>query len=133
MHEPSWRPKVREHLERASVSNELLKRLAEASPEEPAAALLDDLDDSGRSLLTQVMAEQWGALDVDAIVVGALRKIESRTVETRLRAIDRQLPVASEGEKTELLREKEALSRKIAELNPSRWNVLKKRRSGSAR
>ena len=109
VHEPSWRPTIREHLERMGIDEtadtRLVRRLAASEPEVPAATLLEETDDTGRSLLTQVMGERWGPHNVDAIVDGALRKIESRKLETQLRAIDRQLPVASDEEKTELAAE----------------------------
>jgi hypothetical protein len=67
------------------------------------------------------------------MVDGALRKIESRALVVQLRAIDRQITVASEEEKVELAQQKESLSRRIASLDPGYWNVITKRRSRSAR
>jgi hypothetical protein len=95
--------------------------------------LLEQVDGEARSLLVELLAEPWGQLNVDAIVDGALKKIESRSLVARLRVIDREITVAGEEEKMELAREKESLSRRIAGLDPGYWNVIRRRRSGSAR
>jgi hypothetical protein len=47
--------------------------------------------------------------------------------------IDRRIVVATEEEKLALAREKEQLSKRIRLLNPARWTVIKKGRTGSAR
>jgi hypothetical protein len=96
--------------------------------------LLEATDDAeGRALLARLLDEPSGALAEDATVDAALGKIESRALEDRLHAIDRRIVVASDEEKATLAREKETLSKRIRLLNPSRWNVIKKGRSGSAR
>ncbi len=130
LREPEWRSRVSEQLEdmavRGDLQRQLLDLLAGAGPKASASELLDQVDGEARTLLSELLAEEWGELDVDAIVEGALRKIESRPVEERLQAIDRQITVASEADKMELTREKESLSRQIAELNPARWKVILK-------
>jgi DNA primase len=137
VHEPAWRERVAERLEDtelpAGPSRTLLEVLADAGPKVSGGELLEQVDGEARSLLVELLAEPWGQLNVDAIVDGALKKIESRSLVARLRAIDREITVAGEKEKMELAREKESLSRRIAGLDPGYWNVIRRRRSGSAR
>ncbi len=133
LREPAWRGRITEHLQSMPAGEEpersLLSLVGQTEPAVSGGEILERVDGEARTVLTELLAEQWGTLDVDAIVDGALRKIESRSLEQRLRAIDRQLPVASEQEKLELAQEKDTLSRHIAKLNPGRWNVITKRRT----
>ncbi len=134
---PQWRSRVAEQLGeltgRDPVEWELLTFIAQSDLDLSGGELLEQVAPEARPILAQLLAEPAGELAEDATVVGALRKIESRSLEKRLRQIDRTIVVASEEEKLELAREKEALSREISALNPARWNVIKKGRSGSAR
>ncbi len=137
LQEPMWRARIGEALSRLSARDSvdwrLLRIVAGTDPGVSSGELIQQADGEERSVLTQLAAEGWGDLNVDAMVEGALNKLESRQLEEQLRAIDRQITVAAEDEKIALARKKESLSRRIAELNPGRWNVIRKRRSGSAR
>jgi hypothetical protein len=134
---PSWRPRIAEHLEALpaveAVEWKLLTMIAHAAPDVSGGELLEEASPEARTILAGLLAEPAGDLAEDATVDGALRKIESRALEERLRQINRRIIVASDEEKAALTREKETLSREISTLNPSRWNVIKKGRSGSAR
>jgi DNA primase len=137
VHEPAWRARIAERLAtvelRPGPERELLEVLSQVEADVAGGELLDQVEGEARGLLVQLLAEEWGQLNVDAIVDGALGKLESRVLVDQLRAIDRQITVASEDEKMELVREKESLSRRIARLDPGYWNVITRRRSGSAR
>ncbi len=135
---PAWRPRIAELLEKldkgTGVEWDLLHMVAGAGEGVSDGELLEATDDAeGRALLARLLDEPSGALAEDATVDAALGKIESRALEDRLHAIDRRIVVASDEEKATLAREKETLSKRIRLLNPSRWNVIKKGRSGSAR
>jgi DNA primase len=136
VHEPAWRGRIAERLEGLELSRgpeaELLGLLGGADQAVSGSELLEEVEGEARSVMVEVLAEPWGALNVDALVDGSLKKIESRALVARLRAIDRQITVADEQEKLELAREKESLSRRIAQLDPGYWNVITRRRSGSA-
>lgn len=138
LHEPEWRGRIDAALQRLAAREtpawRAMRLLARADASASPGALVEETDDGEvRSLLTQLAGEGWGDLNVDAIVDAALRRLESAALEEQLEAIDRKIPVATDEEKVALLREKDVLSRKIAQLNPGRWNVIKKRRSSSAR
>lgn len=132
LRKPEWRGRIVEQLGALEIRDgpekELIGLLC-ADPDLTGAELLEGLDGETRALLSQLLAEEWSEPNPDAIVEGALRKIESRPLESRLSAIDREMTLASEQEKIELTREIDVLSRRIAKLNPARWNVLQKRRT----
>ncbi len=135
---PAWRPRIAEQLARlergTGVEWDLLAMVADAGEEVSGGELLEATENAeGRALLARLLEEPGGALAEDATVDAALGKIESRALEERLHAIDRRIVVASDDEKATLAREKETLSKRMRLLNPSRWNVIKKGRSGSAR
>ncbi|NIM51110.1 MAG: DNA primase [Gemmatimonadales bacterium] len=136
LREPAWRGRIAERLQGLIVlegaERQLLDLLGKAGPAVSGGELLEDVGADARGLLAELLAEQWGSPNVDAVVDGALKRIESRALEKQLRDIDRQISVATEQEKMELAREKESLSRQIAQLNPARWKVILKRRSRSA-
>jgi hypothetical protein len=108
---------------------ELLRLFAGAGADESGAALLDRTEGEVRGLLLELLAEPGRVPNVDAVVEGALNRLEGRRVEQRLAEIDRRMPVASEDEKIALAREKETLSRRMRQLNPSRWKVIQPGRS----
>jgi DNA primase len=105
--------------------------VAALAPDDAAAALLDVLEPGPRGLLAQLLEEAWAPPDLDAVVSGALNRLEARRMERQLREIDRRLPLAPEPEKTTLARQKEALSRELSRLHPGRWNVIRKGRSSA--
>ena len=131
MHEPDWRRRVSERLSaltaETSPAYELLQFVASAGPDLSGGELVPQVEGEARVALAALLEEPWGEVNSDAIVDGALGKIESRALVDRVYAIDRQIPVADEEEKMELTKEKDALSRRIAKLNPSRWRVIQKR------
>ena len=133
LREPTWRGRIAEQLKAlqpaAGPDGELLAVLERAGGDLPGGELVEQVEGEARTLLTRLIEEDWSEPNVDAIVDGALKKIESRQLEERLHDIDRQMTLASEQEKVELAREIDVLSRKIAKLNPGRWNVMRKRRT----
>ncbi|MDH4350690.1 MAG: hypothetical protein OEW56_06050, partial [Gemmatimonadota bacterium] len=98
---------------------------------DPPATLLEVLDASSRVLLAQLLEEAWEPPDLNAVVSGALNRLEARRVERELREIDRRLPLAPEAEKSTLAKQKEVLSRELSRLHPGRWNVIRKGRSSA--
>ncbi len=134
---PRWRALVREQLRELpqgdSAAWRLLATVAAAEKDVGPSELMEAADPEGRTFLAKLLDEPAGELAEDVTVDAALRRIESRAIEERLRIIDRRIVVASEDEKLALTREKEELSKRIRLLNPARWTVIKKGRTGSAR
>ncbi len=137
LHEAGWRERIVERLAELEPEDteqrQLLAHVGALDAKVVGSEVLDRIAPEERGPVTELLAEPWGDLNVDAVVDGALRKIESRKLVAKLRAIDRQITVASEEEKIELAQQKDSLSRRIAGLDPGYWNVITKRRSRSAR
>jgi hypothetical protein len=114
---------------RDSAATELLMLLATTDPSVGGSELVSQTEGVVRGLLVELLGEESQVPNVDAVVEGALNRLESRGIEERLASIDRRMPVATEDEKIELAREKESLSREIQKLNPSRWKVIHAGRS----
>jgi DNA primase len=132
LHEPSWRPRIAEHLpdpRPSGAAGELLALMARTDPAVSGSELVAQTDGAVRGLLVELLGEESRVPNVDAVVEGALNRLEGRQIEERLAGIDRRMPVASEEEKIVLAREKESLSREIQKLNPSRWKVIHAGRS----
>jgi hypothetical protein len=130
VHRPEWRSRIASHLANLAPLREPERGLAAAlagTPESiPVAALLGSVDGEGRMLLSELLEEAWGALDVDALVAGALNRLDSRPLEAELSDLTRRLPLAAEEEKPALTDRVRDLQGRIAKLNPGRWNVIRK-------
>lgn len=134
--EPRWRPRVREQLANLEVRGAAAAELLElvAGSEAGGAELIALTDGTAQRLLGELMdgLEHWTPPNVDELVRAALGRMESRPLEAALLQLERRMTVASEPEKVEYARQIDVLSRKIAKLNPGRWNVIRRKRRSSA-
>ncbi len=134
VHEPEWRGRIAEQWADRSDLSEAARALFEAlaqEPTAPAAEVAGRLSGEAQGLLAGLLAEPWGPLEVDALVEGAFRRLDSRRLEAELERIERALPFAPEAEKPDLMRRADSLSKQIRTLNPARWNVMRTGRSGA--
>ena len=134
VHEPEWRERIIEHLPDRRLVREpeatLLEALAALDAGTAAGELLARLDDErARVLLAQLVDESWGTFDVGELVAKALDRIESRSMDADLQEIRRRLPLAEELDKEQLTRDVVALRTQANQLNPARWNVIRKGRN----
>jgi len=134
LHAPEWRVRVVELIaDRAGLRQpeaDLIDLVA-ADYERTANEMLELVDGERRVLLAELIAQGLGEKNVDAIVEGALNRLESRTLGEKKRAVLRDMAVASEAEKVKLLEKKAALNRESRKLNTPEWNVI--RRGGKPR
>jgi DNA primase len=135
LQDPGVRPRVRglvgEHSLLRDPERALLLAVANLGVDELPASLLETLPPGARVLLVQLLEEGWAPPDIDAVIAGAVNRLEARRVERELRELSRRLPLAPEDEKPALAKQKEALSRELARLHPGRWNVIRKGRSSA--
>lgn len=135
VHEPQWRSRIAELVPDTSIlggpDRELFEYLAIQPDEATGPQMLREVDGEVRAVLAQLLEEAWGDLDVDALVAGAINDLDSRSVEASLEQVQRQLAVAPTDEKVTLTRQIESLSRRLAELKPGRWNVIRTGRSSA--
>ncbi len=133
VHEPSWRPRIAQHLPSRlppdGAARRLLEMLAATDPGVPASELVPDTVGEVRGLLVELLGEEWSVPNLDAEVEGALNRLEARSLDDRLTKLDRQMSLASEDEKTDLLREKEMLVRMRQKIDHSDWKVIHAGRS----
>jgi DNA primase len=135
VHAPEWRERVAEQLAGvelpASAERTVLEALLALGDDGAASELLPQLEGEARTVLARALEAPGSPPNVDAVVDGELRKIESRVLEARLLSIDREIPVATEEQKVALTKEKDQLARKIRQLNPARWHVISRRARSS--
>ncbi len=135
LHDPDARGRIAELLpDRASLREPdatLFEAVLQLGSELPPASLLETLAPEPRVLLAALLEENWGPPDVGAVVAGAVDRIESLRLERRMHEVNRRLPFANADEQMALAHEKDTLSRKMSQLNPARWNVIRKGRTGA--
>ncbi|MBI3081619.1 MAG: toprim domain-containing protein, partial [Gemmatimonadetes bacterium] len=132
--EPEWRSRIAEQVADRAVLREPARQVFDAlvaAGAAPAAEVLSGLTGEPQALLAELLAEPWGGLELDALVEGAVNRLDSRRLEAEVERIERALPFAAEAEKTELMRRVDTLARQIKKLNPARWNVMRTGRSGA--
>jgi DNA primase len=134
VHQPEWRARVAEQLADRSVLPEPERQLFEvlaAAGATPASDLVGQVPGEAGGLLMELVGEPWGGLELDALVDGAINRLDSRRLVAELEEVRRAIPFAADSDKPELVRRADSLSRRIAKLNPGRWNVMQTGRSGA--
>jgi DNA primase len=130
LHAPEWRARVKESLPAVEYihepERELIGLLAEAGPEAGSGEFVDLVDGEARTVLLELLQQGLGEENVDAIVEGAIRRLENRSLAQKKRAVARQIAVASEEEKIELLKQKAALNIESRKLRTPDWNVIRR-------
>jgi DNA primase len=129
-HDPEWRARIAEQLADRGTLREPARAVFDAlaaAGTAPASDVLGGLQGEAHAALAELLAEPWGGLELDALVEGAVNRLDSRRLEVELDQIERELPFAPDAEKTTLMRRVDALTRQLKKLNPARWNM---RRTG---
>jgi DNA primase len=102
----------------------LLAQGADATPEELAAAL----DAEDMPILEELLEENESITDVESTIERSVAMLRVRELESRLAAIDRELPLATDAEKDQLIEEKVRLRRQIEDLGGVGMRFGKSRR-----
>ncbi len=135
VHEPQWRSRIAEQVPDASLLGEPDRALFEylsIQPEDVTGAeMVAHVEGEARTVLESVLEEGWGEIDVDALVAGSLNHLRSRSIEKKLEHLQRHMAVAPEDEKPGIVQEIDSLSRKLSNLKPGRWNVIRTGRSSA--
>ena len=134
LHSPGWRGRVRESLPDSvrlvEPEGVLIKMIAEVPEETGAGEILESVEGIARAVVTELLRQGLGEENVDAIVEGALRRLENRTLNEQKRIVTRKMAVATDGERVALLEEKAALNAESLKLKTPDWNEM--RRGGKA-
>jgi hypothetical protein len=88
----------------------------------------DRLDETAARAFEGLKADGLGAREPDELFTRAVSWIEARGLERQVRAIDREIPLASEDQKLQLVLEKKRLSAEMNARYP-KWTAT--RRSGA--
>jgi hypothetical protein len=120
-----WRGRVLEAVEVEEFEYPPYRVVFEALSEDAP----DRLDEAAARILEQLRAEGLGGRDADELFTRAVAWVEARGLARQVEAIDRELPLASEEDKVQLVLQKKRLS---AEMN-ARYPKYKiaTRRSGA--
>lgn len=95
------------------------------SPDLGVEELAASLDDESIPTLNELSASD-GGLDVPArIIQDCVAVLKQRPLSEEIDAIDRQLPLADDEEKTKLVRRKQQLTREIKALGGRRWKSVR--------
>jgi DNA primase len=129
LRDPLYRSRLAEALpDRATLrqpEGTLIAALVSLPADSPAASLLETLEAEPRALLARLLEDDLTPPDLSSLVGHALDRLECRRLEAQLRDLDRRLSLATGPEQETMVRQKNQLSRRIAELNPARWNVIR--------
>ena len=96
----------------------------EITPEEIAAAIEED----DVPILQDLLEEHASVSDVDSTIEGSVAMLRVRELDARLAAIDREMPLATDVEKDQLIEEKGRLRRQIEDLGGVGMRFGKSRR-----
>jgi DNA primase len=135
LREPEWRSRVAELVPDRSImfqpERDLIERLI-AEPTVQGGAILGEVEGEARELLHTLLEHPWGAINVDAIVDGAIGRLQSRPLQAELDELQRALPFAGKPEQDKIAQRVRSLHQEIARLNPGHWkNTHKKGRTGA--
>jgi replicative DNA helicase len=106
------------------IFSALLSQGADATADELAAALTDE----DMPILEELLEEHESVSDIESTVEGSVAMLRVRELESRLAAIDRELPLATDAEKDQLIEEKGRLRRQIEDLGGVGMRFGKSRR-----
>lgn len=127
VHEPTWRARVADLVgddaEWPEPHRTLFRLLREQPEDVPAGEIAGLVDGNAQAVLLELLDEPWGELDVDAEVIGAINKLESRRLDAERQELLRQLPLAGEADKPSLAMRLGENRRKRSRIDPASWSV----------
>jgi len=112
------------HTPHRRLFSALLTHGAEATPDQLAAVLQEE----DVPILQELLEEHASVSDVDRTIEGSVAMLRVRELEARLAAIDRELPLATDAEKNQLIEEKGRLRRQTEDLGSVGMRFGKSRR-----
>ena len=107
---------------RDPVLREIFAALLAVPPEASLEAIVERLPEESRALFAELLEEPAGeGIDVNRTLQGCVAQIRGVPIRRRLREIDREMDIAQEAQKDELIREKTRLIRDVAALGAGRY------------
>ncbi|MGH7679581.1 MAG: DNA primase [Gemmatimonadaceae bacterium] len=130
------RPLVEQVAEEIGVESFREPRLAQIfmrlleSQHEPIDALAIALDEESVSVLNDLAADPGGLDLPERLLRDCVASLKRRELGERIDEIDRQMPLAMEPQKSDLVRQKRELATQITALGGQRWPSFSPRRAG---
>ncbi|MES2179218.1 MAG: DNA primase [Gemmatimonadota bacterium] len=129
LHRPPYFEQVMERADEHSFRDPQLKRIfgammahgADAGPD----VLAEHLDGDSVVIMQELLEEDGGLDRADEVVVASLSVMHERKLTDRMSEIDREMPIASDGQKDELTREKRQLMEELRSLGGRWWKKFR--------
>jgi DNA primase len=125
LHRPAYFEQVIERVGEESFRDPELRRIFAALVEYGADAgpdvLAEHLDGDAVVVMQSLLEENGGLDHADETVSGSLSAMHERNLTERMSEIDREMPIASDGQKDELMKEKMALFKELGSLGGGQW------------
>ena len=99
----------------------MVTRGADAGPD----VLAEQLDGDAVVMMQELLEETGGLDHADETVSGSLSAMHERNLTERMSEIDREMPIASDGQKDELTREKMSLLEELRRLGGQWWKKFR--------
>jgi DNA primase len=134
LHRRQFVESVAERVGSASFRDPRLARIFErlVGAGEAVDVVAHDLDEASIAILNE-LSELQGGLDVPArIIDDCVSALQQRSLGEELDLIDRELPLAADADKNQLVRRKQQLTAEITALGGRRWKSFGPARSQSA-
>jgi hypothetical protein len=129
LHRPAYFEQVAERTGEESFRDRDMQQIFGAMIAHGADAgptlLAEHLDGDAVAVMQELLEETGGLEHADEAVAGSLAAMHERKLTERMSEIDRELPIASEGEKDELTREKMRLTDELRRLGGRWWKKFR--------
>ena len=125
LHRPAWFEQVIERVGEESFRDPEMRRIFAALVEHGADAgpdvLAEHLDGDAVVVMQSLLEENGGLDHADETVSGSLSAMHERNLTERMSEIDREMPIASDAQKDDLMKEKMALFKELGSLGGGQW------------
>jgi DNA primase len=129
LHRPAYFEQVVERAGEESFRNgdmqRIFRALVAADGEPDPERLVEHLDGDSVVMMEELLEEAGGLDHADEVVAGALSAIHERSLTERMSEIDREMPIASDDQKTELTKEKMKLRDELKGLGGQWWKKFR--------
>ncbi len=125
LHRPGYIEQVLERIGEEGFRDAELRRIFAAmaahGPDAGAEVLASHLDPDAVEAMQELLEESGGLEHTDEAVAGSIAAMQQRVLTDRMAEIDREMPLASDGEKDTLIAEKERLRKELGALGGRSW------------
>lgn len=129
LHRPAYFEQVVERAGEESFRDADLRHIFAALVEHGAEigpdVLAEHLDGDAVVVMQELLEENGGLDHAEETVAGSLSAMHERSLTERMSEIDREMPIASDGQKDELTREKMSLTAELRRLNGQWWKKFR--------